>query len=668
MTYATRPASCPCAVNKPLTPKRRYRAVENDQYAAFLRRVIRAYSRRVAAGDIEAITAMARLADDLDDATRQAITGLRAVRLLLGRHRHAARHHPPRRPATLGHRHLTEHGHDPDGTRAGREPPVTRPPARCWLPRPEPARLRARGRTPDPPHRTPSSPTNASFAAACTTPDTARWLDHVWHAAACTRPIRLRGDIKHIDPATGELLRTIPTDGMPDGAIYKPCGNRRATTCPGCAETYRRDAYHLIRAGLIGGKGITPAVAAHPAVFATFTAPSFGPVHTRPVRQHTCTDRYPLHLPGPSPATPAATPATLRARPARRLLHPAPPRRPPTRPAAVPGLLRLQRPRRVEQPGRGTVAAHQASHRTPPRPARPPPRRTPDPGSRGDGKTRLVDPVRVAHGKAAEYQARGAVHFHVLLRLDGYDPADPGRDPPPAAGHHRRRPRGRHPPRRRRHQPTAPRRTRPSPAAGPSGWGNELDVRVITMRGTGTVTDLAVASYLAKYSTKGTETTGHASARITPDTIDLYANPDGTHPERLIHACWTLGRRPRTTPACAAGPTCSASAATSSPKPAATPSASPTCAKPASSTGAASDTGPEHGPIRAADHADDETILIIGTFTYAGTGWTTTGDALLANTAADQARKRRQAGHDELADEYNHVTPAARPHKPAGIC
>jgi hypothetical protein len=64
-------------VNTPLTPKRRSRVVENDEYAAFLRRVIRAYSRRVAAGDIEAITAMAHLADDLQDATRQAITGLR---------------------------------------------------------------------------------------------------------------------------------------------------------------------------------------------------------------------------------------------------------------------------------------------------------------------------------------------------------------------------------------------------------------------------------------------------------------------------------------------------------------------------------------------------------------------------------------------------------------
>jgi hypothetical protein len=64
-------------VNKPLTPKRRSRVVENDEYAAFLRRVIAAYSRRVAAGDIEAITSMAALADDLDHAIRQAISGLR---------------------------------------------------------------------------------------------------------------------------------------------------------------------------------------------------------------------------------------------------------------------------------------------------------------------------------------------------------------------------------------------------------------------------------------------------------------------------------------------------------------------------------------------------------------------------------------------------------------
>ena len=76
MTLPPRPAHF--TVNKPLTLKRRSRVVENDEYAAFLRRVIRAYSRRIAAGDIEAVPDMTRLASDLDTAIRDAITELRA--------------------------------------------------------------------------------------------------------------------------------------------------------------------------------------------------------------------------------------------------------------------------------------------------------------------------------------------------------------------------------------------------------------------------------------------------------------------------------------------------------------------------------------------------------------------------------------------------------------
>ena len=71
MTYTTLPADRTSGVNKHLTPKRRYRAVENDEYAAFVRRVIRAYSRRIAEGDIEAIGTMVNLADHLDTAIRQ---------------------------------------------------------------------------------------------------------------------------------------------------------------------------------------------------------------------------------------------------------------------------------------------------------------------------------------------------------------------------------------------------------------------------------------------------------------------------------------------------------------------------------------------------------------------------------------------------------------------
>ena len=65
-------------VNTSLTPKRRRKITENDDYAAFLRRAVRAYSRRVAIGDIDALTEMAALSADFDTAIRDAITGLRA--------------------------------------------------------------------------------------------------------------------------------------------------------------------------------------------------------------------------------------------------------------------------------------------------------------------------------------------------------------------------------------------------------------------------------------------------------------------------------------------------------------------------------------------------------------------------------------------------------------
>ncbi len=65
-------------VNTPLTAKQRRRITENDEYAAFARRILRAYSRRVTVGDIDALTDMARLADELDIAIHHAVTGLRA--------------------------------------------------------------------------------------------------------------------------------------------------------------------------------------------------------------------------------------------------------------------------------------------------------------------------------------------------------------------------------------------------------------------------------------------------------------------------------------------------------------------------------------------------------------------------------------------------------------
>ena len=67
----------PDTVKNPLTPKRAGRVRENDEYAAFARRVLRAYARRIADGDVEALTLMTDLADEIDTAISQAVTGLR---------------------------------------------------------------------------------------------------------------------------------------------------------------------------------------------------------------------------------------------------------------------------------------------------------------------------------------------------------------------------------------------------------------------------------------------------------------------------------------------------------------------------------------------------------------------------------------------------------------
>ena len=67
----------PDTVKTPLTPKRAGRVRENDEYAAFARRVLRAYGRRIADGDVEALTLMTDLADEIDSAISQAVNGLR---------------------------------------------------------------------------------------------------------------------------------------------------------------------------------------------------------------------------------------------------------------------------------------------------------------------------------------------------------------------------------------------------------------------------------------------------------------------------------------------------------------------------------------------------------------------------------------------------------------
>jgi ribosomal protein S20 len=66
-------------VKRSLTPNRRRRPAENDEYASFIRRILRAYARRVAAGDVDALADMTSLAAELDDVISQAVTGLHAA-------------------------------------------------------------------------------------------------------------------------------------------------------------------------------------------------------------------------------------------------------------------------------------------------------------------------------------------------------------------------------------------------------------------------------------------------------------------------------------------------------------------------------------------------------------------------------------------------------------
>jgi hypothetical protein len=72
-----RAAQRQATVNKHLTSDRTRAAVENPEYAAFARRILKAYARRVATGDIEALALMAELADTIDTSIRDAVTGLR---------------------------------------------------------------------------------------------------------------------------------------------------------------------------------------------------------------------------------------------------------------------------------------------------------------------------------------------------------------------------------------------------------------------------------------------------------------------------------------------------------------------------------------------------------------------------------------------------------------
>jgi hypothetical protein len=134
-------------------------------------------------------------------------------------------------------------GHAPGTGQAPDCPKTCRPPAASTSPhQPSTAPAKAGSSPAPPPSGPPPLPIPITFPASAVRLDAYdAWLSHVWTAAACSCPVQLRGSVHYADPAAGEVTGTISTDDLPDQAIYKPCGNRRATACPGRAETYRRD-------------------------------------------------------------------------------------------------------------------------------------------------------------------------------------------------------------------------------------------------------------------------------------------------------------------------------------------------------------------------------------------------------------------------------------------
>ncbi|MGK9459845.1 replication initiator protein RepSA, partial [Streptomyces sp. G6] len=282
------------------------------------------------------------------------------------------------------------------------------------------------------------------------------------------------------------------------GRLRLACGNRRASRCPSCAWTYAGDTYHLIRAGLAGDdrRDVPATVRDHPRVFATLTAPSFGPVHNRP--DHGTCRCGTQHAPDATELGTALDPTTYDY--AGEVLF-----------NNHAGQLWQRFTTRL----RRELAARA-----------------------GLTRRELTDRVRVSYGKVAEFQKRGALHFHSVIRLDG--PDGPGTPPPAWATVDLLA--------EAIHAAAAHSYTSVSvPAAGDQParsfhWGTQLDVRPVKAFGDGSdITEQAVASYVAKYSTKAAENTGTLDRRIGElAELDRHQVPD--HTRRLITACRDLDR------------------------------------------------------------------------------------------------------------------------------
>jgi hypothetical protein len=349
-----------------------------------------------------------------------------------------------------------------------------------------------------------------------------RWAELVAQAGYCHHPIRLAGRVEQANRQSGEVRTVYDSEREPDGVLLKACGTRRESKCPSCAATYRADAYQLLAAGLKGGKGVPETISEHPRLFVTFTAPSFGKVHSRRAQGRLVLPCHPHRQGARCPHGNRDGCWHRHDEDDPRLGEPLCPSCYDTRAQVLWNALAPELWRRT------TIAIQRALGRL---------------VGLQEGELRRL--VRISYAKVAEFQRRGAIHFHAVIRLDAATncrcPACLA--PPPApftAGLLEEALRQ-----------AVPVVRVPCPSLGDGGpgryarWGEQLDVRNITRDDQeGELSAEQVAGYVAKYATKATESFGSGlDHRLTADDLDCLDKLPA-HVGELVRACWELGGRP----------------------------------------------------------------------------------------------------------------------------
>jgi hypothetical protein len=454
-----------------------------------------------------------------------------------------------------------------------------------------------------------------------------RWAELVAQAGYCHHPIRLAGRVEQADRTTGEVRQVYDSGQEPDGVLLKACGSRRESRCPSCAAVYRADAYQLLAAGLKGGKGVPESVAGHPRLFVTFTAPSFGRVHSRKAQGR-------LVLPCHPYRQGARCPHGVRDGCWHRHDEDDPRLGEPLCPSCYDAEAQvLWNALAPELWRRTTIAVHRALGRL---------------VGLQEGELRRL--VRISYAKVAEFQRRGAIHFHAVIRLDA---ATECRCPDCMA-----------PPPDRFTAALLEKALRAAVAAvgvacptlddGPgryARWGEQLDVRNIT-RADGDGGELGaeqVAGYIAKYATKATESFGsELDRRLGADDLEHL---DGlpVHVAELVRACWELGGRAELE-----GLRLRAWAhmlgfrghwSTKSRR----YSTTMTALRRARIAFVKRRRARDGIPLDAWDRPeDDKAVVVVASWIYVGSGYTTEGERWLALSAAARARERRRIAWEEL--------------------